>query len=146
MMENDSDFNRWKTHIRAGNSCFKNRQILAAISHYKEAEFQARCLIGSSPNKSGAIAALIASHHNLAEIYRREQEPQLCEQSLSNSLRVINELLVEFADDTETYLALLHGKNTAYCALLHYQKTTLEVSSLTPDLMQCSSSQKATLN
>lgn len=123
-MKNDSEFSDWKRHMRAGNACFKRCQILTAISHYNEAKYQARLLIDESENKSGAIAALIASHHNLAEVYRQEGEPQLCEQALCAAICVVDELLANCDEDSPTYLAALHGKNTAYCALLQFQRNS----------------------
>lgn len=121
-MVTDIEFGAWKKHMRAGNDCFNKYQTLTAISHYNEAAYRAQRLINTSRNKSGAIAALIAAYHNLAEVYGRTEEYELCEETLRAPMQTIDQLLIDYTEDSSTYCAALHGKNMAYCALLQFQK------------------------
>ena len=145
-MNSDVEFAAWQMYMRAGNDCFEKRQTLTAISHYNEAQYQARCLIDLSENKSGAIAALIASHHNLAEVYRNEAELELCEQALCDALKAVDQVLECCATDSATYVAALHGKSTAYSALVHFRKIRSQGSPIPSQQPQWSHENKHKLN
>ena len=63
---------KWKRNITAGNECFNNNQLISALAHYQCAKSRAKQLLGNWFNAEQAVAAVVISYHNLADLYHRE--------------------------------------------------------------------------
>jgi hypothetical protein len=118
----DSDFMSWKHHTLAGNSYFKKHQIVNSIEHYEIAICEAITLINMSNSGMAAVAALLASFHNLAELYTQQNECILSENELMKAYNIINTLLLNKQSE-EQEQALRWGKNKANIALLTFRHT-----------------------
>ena len=125
-MEQDKDINQglnftsWKHHTLAGNSYFEKNQIMHSIEHYEIAICEAIMLINVANSGRAAVAALLASFHNLAELYSQQNEHALSENELVKAHNIINALLLnEQSEEQEE--ALRWGKCRANFALLHFR-------------------------
>lgn len=111
----------WKRHTNAGNYSFENEHTLTALAHYRRAISQAECLFDEGANNREAVAILVVSYHNIADLYLRESEPLLAENELNNvHQRLTNEIAKAQADPTKMD-ALLWGLNRTYFALTKHR-------------------------
>jgi hypothetical protein len=126
-MEQDQDINKdphfisWKRHTLAGNSYFKQHQIMYSIEHYEIAICEAIILINVPHLGRAAVAALLTSFHNLAELYSQQNEHVLSENELSKAHNIINSLLLNEQSEQQEE-ALRWGKCRANFALLHFRQ------------------------
>lgn len=113
-------FASWKRHTIAGNSYFEKNQIMLSIEHYEIAICEAIMLINMVNSGKAAVAALLASFHNLAELYAQQNQHDLSENELTKAYDLINTLLLsKQSDDQEE--ALMWGKCKANIALLQFR-------------------------
>ena len=61
---------QWKRAIEAGNDAFTGSDPATALGHYRLALRLAQTLVGDWPDHDAALAALVVSHHNLADLHR----------------------------------------------------------------------------
>ena len=61
---------QWKRAIEAGNEAFTGSAPATALGHYRLALRLAQTLVGDWPDHNAALAALVVSHHNLADLHR----------------------------------------------------------------------------
>jgi hypothetical protein len=114
------NFMSWKRHTLAGNSYFEKHQIMHCIEHYEIAICEAIMLINVVNSGRAAVAALLASFHNLAELYTQQKEHVLSENELAKAYNIINALLLnEQSEEQEE--ALRWGKCKANFALLQFR-------------------------
>ena len=106
----DSDFTSWKHHTLTGNSYFKKNQIMHSIEHYEIAICEAITLINMANSGMAAVAALLASFHNLAELYTQQNEYILSENELIKAYNIINTLLLNKQSEEQEEV-LRWGKN-----------------------------------
>jgi hypothetical protein len=126
-MEQDKNINQephfisWKLHTLAGNLCFEKHQIMHSIEHYEIAICEAINLINMVNLGRAAVAALLTSFHNLAELYIQQNEHTLCENELAKAQNVINGLLLN-EQSGEQEEALRWGKCRAHITLLQFRQ------------------------
>ena len=118
----DSDFMSWKHHTLAGNSYFEKHQIMHSIEHYEIAICEAITLINKVNSGMAAVAALLASFHNLAELYTQQNEYALSENELAKAYNIISGLLLN-KQSKEQEAALIWGKCKANIALLNFRNS-----------------------
>jgi|AntRauTorckE5430_2_1112549.scaffolds.fasta_scaffold20994_2 hypothetical protein len=119
-INHDPHFTTWKRHTLAGNLYFEKHQIVRSIEHYEIAICEAIMLINMVNSGRAAVAALLASFHNLAELYAQQNEHDLSESELAKAHNIINALLLnEQSDEQEE--ALIWGKCRANIALLKFR-------------------------
>lgn len=124
----DPNFTSWKHHTLVGNSYFEKHQIVDSIEHYEIAICEAIILINVANSGRAAVAALLASFHNLAELYTQQNEHTLSENELAKAHNIINALLLnEQSEEQEE--ALIWGKCKANFALLHFRHLHQEILS-----------------
>jgi hypothetical protein len=116
----NSHFKSWKYHTLVGNSYFERHQIMDSIEHYEIAICEAIMLIKMIHSGKAAVAALLASFHNLAELYTQQNEHALSENELTKAYNIINALLLneQYEEQKE---ALRWGKSKANFALLQFR-------------------------
>lgn len=138
----------WKRHINAGNDSFDKYQILASLAHYQAAIKQATALLDQWHDKKAAVAALVVSYHNLADLYLREGEPLLAEYELENAHDKLNLAMQRTQTDSPDIEALLWGLNRTYFALVRHRSAHARkvdtAASLIPNLFETTF--KQTLN
>ena len=117
----DLNFTFWKHHTLVGNSYFEKNQIMHSIEHYEIAICEAIMLINVANSGRAAVAALLASFHNLAELYSQQNEHALSENELAKAHNIINALLLNEQSE-EQKEALCWGKCRANFALLHFRR------------------------
>ncbi|MBL4631285.1 MAG: hypothetical protein JKY14_09070 [Paraglaciecola sp.] len=121
MLQTD-DMTVWKAQICAGNDCFDKNQLLSAIAHYQKAIKQAQTLIDSWEEPKAAVAALMVSYHNLADLYLRENSVLLAEYELHNAHQSISRYLTLAEPNSYRASALIWGVSQTYIALITHQK------------------------
>lgn len=88
----------WQSEIRAGNQCYKSRDIDRALMHYERAKQAACSLFSQWKDTKEAIATVVVSYHNLADLYLLMGLPDKAEYELHevhhyvlNAMRCIND-------------------------------------------------------
>lgn len=117
----DPHYASWKHHTLAGNSYFEKHQIMHSIEHYEIAICEAIILINMVNSGKAAVAALLASFHNLGELYAQQNEHDLSENELVKAQNIINVLLLN-EQSYEQEEALIWGKCKANIALLQFRQ------------------------
>lgn len=112
----------WQQHMRAGNECFEAHQDLAALSHYNQAIELANSLLIEYEDIRAAVAAVIVSYHNLADVYLREHEYALAETQLRTVHQKMSLALKQAKPNSAQTEALLWGVNKTYFALISHKK------------------------
>lgn len=87
---------RWQQQIQAGNECFNSHQLFAAIAHYQSAKQLAWELFAVWDESAEAVATVIISYHNLADLYLRRQQPDMA----ATELQRVHECLMAELDKT----------------------------------------------
>jgi hypothetical protein len=116
----NSHFKPWKYHTLVGNSYFERHQVMDSVEHYEIAICEAIMLIKMVHSGKAAVAALLASFHNLAELYTQQNEHALSENELIKAYNIINALLLNEQSE-EQKEALRWGKSKANFALLQFR-------------------------
>jgi hypothetical protein len=120
-IDQDPRFTPWKRHTLAGNLYFKKKQITRSIEHYEFAICEAIILINKVNSGRAAVAALLTSFHNLAELYAQEGEHNLSENELAKAHNIIDALLLKEQSDVQEE-ALRWGKCRVKIALLRFRQ------------------------
>lgn len=112
---------RWQQQVQAGNECFNAHQLFAAVAHYQSAKQLAWHLFRYWEDPAEAVAVVIISYHNLADLYLRRLQPEMAGNELD---RVHDSLLQEIATESDSprYQALLSGLRRTYQALLEFNQ------------------------
>jgi hypothetical protein len=121
-INHDSDFISWKRHTLAGNAYFEKHQIMYSIEHYEIAICEAMKLINMLTSGMAAVAALLASFHNLAELYTQQNEYALSESELVKAHNIISALLLNKQSEMQEE-ALRWGNCKANIALLNFRRS-----------------------
>lgn len=111
----------WKQHIIAGNDYFEKQQSLVAICHYRQAIDLAEKLLQDHHDAMVSVAAILVSHHNLADLYIREGEENIAEGLLFQVHNKLGSKLAEHCHD-ELQEALMWGTRRSYSELLLFQQ------------------------
>lgn len=112
----------WKAQICAGNDCFDKRQVLTALAYYHKAIEQAQMLMSHWDEPKAGVAALVVSHHNLADLYVREGQICLAECELIKVHENVSTCLHHAEPNSQRATALIWGINQTYVALMAHQK------------------------
>ncbi len=113
---------RWQQQVQAGNECFNAHQLFSAVAHYQSAKQLAWHLFRHWEDPAEAVAVVIISYHNLADLYLRRMQTDMAGSELE---RVHDSLLSEIAreSDSARYQALLSGIRRTYQALMEFSQT-----------------------
>lgn len=66
----------WKRTIERANACFTNGELVDAREQYLQALAWAQVLFERWPDPDEAVAACVISHHNLADLHLRLNQPE----------------------------------------------------------------------
>lgn len=127
----EQQIDQWKTEITAGNDCFNAQRNSEAIRHYENAKAVACALFPQRRDTDEAVAAVVVSFHNLADLYLRENLPEQAEMELQSAHRFVLNALRENELHASTKLcpqcyesradALLKAASRTYLALMRHQ-------------------------
>ena len=116
----------WKAQICAGNECFDRYQTLSALAHYNKAIEHSEHLLDSWIDHRAAVASVVISYHNLADLYLREDKAILAERELEKVHKKISTCLSEALPNSYRANALIWGVSQTYIALINHQKNHSE--------------------
>ncbi|WP_370280110.1 hypothetical protein [Pontibacterium sp.] len=129
----EQPIDQWKSAITAGNDCFNAQRNGEAIRHYENAKAVACALYPQSRDAEEAIAAVVVSYHNLADLYLRENLPELAEIELQKSHTYVLNALRDHEEQSPRRLcpkcyesradALLKAASRTYLALIRHRGT-----------------------
>ena len=114
----------WKRTIERANRCFAEGELVDAREHYLQALALAQVLFERWSDADEAVAACVISHHNLADLHLRLNQPEesveylrfkpeLREAALRHSSKTYVELLNFISEHGEYPRSDLLLKNTA---------------------------------
>lgn len=115
---------RWKQTISAGNRCFKQNQLITALALYYKAKNQSQSLLYEWHDPEQAAACVVISCQNIADLYVREQQPEMAEKELLHSVSLIDGALEACKpEQQQRRSALVYAQSRSRQALLmHYQQ------------------------
>ncbi|QLF94470.1 hypothetical protein HW090_15215 [Pseudomonas sp. ABC1] len=110
----------WKKTIESANRCFEAGQMIEAREGYLQALAMAQVLFDRWHDADEAVAALVVSLHNLADLHLRLGQVQEAGRCLRNA----HERLLDTAQSGRTGAALreaaLRHSNHTYLALMQF--------------------------
>ncbi|KPA96779.1 MULTISPECIES: hypothetical protein [Pseudomonas] len=110
----------WRRTIERANRYFNLGELVDAREHYLQALALAQVLFERWPDAEEAVAACVISHHNLADLHLRLNQP---EESVEY-LCAIHQRLLQAMQDTRLPVALreaaLHQSSKTYVELLAF--------------------------
>lgn len=110
----------WKRTIERANECFNQGELVDAREHYLQALAWAQVLFERWPDPDEAIAACVISHHNLADLHLRLNQPE----ESAEYLCAIHQRLLQAAQDArlkpELRQAALRHSGKTYAELLGF--------------------------
>jgi len=107
----------WKRTIEIANRCFQQGNLVDAREHYLQALALAQVLFERWADVDEAVAACVISHHNLADLHLRLDQPE----ESAEYLCAIHQRLLRAAQETRLSPALRQA------ALRHSGKTYAEL-------------------
>lgn len=110
---------QWKHLITAGNRYFQQQEYGAAAVQYVLAKGLARQLLRNWLNTEEAVAAVVISQQNMADLYCLQLQPQQAEQELRDLYSYLLQELQKIEDE-ERGLAICNGLRRTYTALLSH--------------------------
>lgn len=127
----EQQISQWKAEITSGNHCFNQQRIGDAIRHYENAKSVARALFPYWQDTQAAVAAVVVSYHNLADLYLRENLPEHAGIELRKSHNFLLNALrdderqqpiasASCGDESRTDI-LLKAASRTYLALIQHQ-------------------------
>ncbi len=110
----------WKRTISAGNRCFSCGELIEARELYLQAIAQAQILFERWPIADEAVAALVISHHNLADVHLMLGQPEeTAEHLCASHERLLSAIGDAGLPDSLRESALRHSRTT-YTSLLEF--------------------------
>lgn len=106
---------QWKRAIKAGNDAFTSPDPGTALGHYRLALRLAQTLVGDWPDHDAALAALVVSHHNLADLHRLSNAHEEAITHVCDAHDALQRLIAD--PDTDLALrqaALRHSRQTLH--------------------------------
>ncbi|BAN46754.1 hypothetical protein [Metapseudomonas resinovorans] len=110
----------WKLTITAGNHCFNGGDWIEARELYLQAIGQAQVLFERWPNAEEAVAALVISHHNLADLHLMLGQPEETAEHLCASHERLLQALGDGRLPGALREAALRHSRTTYTSLLEF--------------------------
>lgn len=111
---------QWKTCMRAGNQCFEAQQYDGALTHYQAGCERALQLFTLWFDRQQAVAALVVSYHNLADLWLAMGNPEEAEQQLRRCYDYLFSTASSAQSLTEIDEALMQGLRRSYSRLLSH--------------------------
>jgi hypothetical protein len=117
----EAQFAAWKQRTLMANTCFERNQIILALNHYQLAIADAIELLAITHYSKKAVAAALASHHNLAQLYSAKKQHELCKLQLQKAFNLLDERFNRPCSAQQREV-LAWGRCKAYGALHIYNK------------------------
>ncbi|MBU3021397.1 DUF2753 family protein [Aestuariibacter sp. A3R04] len=121
-MQYRQEMKAWKTHICEANYNFEKHNIFLALVHYHKAIQLAESLLSLPDNPNEAVAAVVESYQNLANLYVKEHQNKLAESELRKVYQKLSARLSESSPETPEVEALQWGIGKTYTALMNQLK------------------------
>jgi len=110
----------WQRATLRGNRALERGDVVAAQAQYRAALSLADALPGRAADADTAVAALVVSHHNLAELHRRAGRADLAGAHVCRAHELLHEMAVDASlDACWREAAWRHGRVT-YAELLQF--------------------------
>ncbi len=109
---------RWKSHTQAGNAAFERGDLETAERYYQQACERAEKLLDHWLEPGDAVAALVVSYHNLADLYFRQGHDQAALSSLQTVHQMLMRRLRRENVEPARRNALMQGISRTYPELL----------------------------
>ncbi|MFT3721181.1 hypothetical protein [Pseudorhodoferax sp.] len=113
----------WQSVMARGTAAARQGQLLLAMSSFQEALAIARALLAAPGERcDDCVAALVVSHHNLAEVQADAGGSDLAATQLAQAHETLMRLLCDpAADGALQQAALRHSRETHAALLLHLE-------------------------
>ncbi|WP_420224986.1 hypothetical protein [Pigmentiphaga litoralis] len=106
---------QWKQAIEAGNEAFTGPEPATALGHYRLALRLAQTLVGDWPDHDAALAALVVSHHNLADLHRLSNAHEAAITQVCDAHDALQGLIADpLTDLALRQAALRHARQTLH--------------------------------
>lgn len=109
---------QWKISMRAGNQCFEAQQYNEALSHYEVGGERAKQLFTVWFDRPQAVASVVVSYHNLADLYLAMGQPEPAERQLRHCYDYLFTAVADAGDLAEVDESLLQGLRRSYGRLI----------------------------
>lgn len=113
--------NHWKHKTLVGNQAHERGDIESAKADYQLALRRAQQLFFGWFDREEAVAAVLVSYHNLADVYETLAKPDRAMHLLNACIDYLREARSVLADD-ENLAALDHGLARSYAYLLMHRQ------------------------
>lgn len=121
----ERQINQWQDTIRQGNRCFTLCHYDESIRLYTQARQLAESLFSHWGDTEAAIATVVISYHNLADLYRHTRLPaqalEALHQAHSFTLHALQQARL-MPDNTDNENILLQAANRTYFAIMQHQQ------------------------
>lgn len=111
---------QWKRSMRAGNQCFETKQYAQARSHYEAGCERATQLFTVWFDRPQAVASVVVSYHNMADLLLEMGQAEPAEQQLRHCYDYLFRAVAQAPDLDEVDEALLQGLRRSHGRLLSH--------------------------
>ena len=110
---------QWKLHIQSGNRHFLKKRYLEAEQDYNKAILRVRKIFPAWFNRQQAVAALVVSYHNQADVFNAQKLFSKSEDMLREGYEFLQHTAAKQPVDD----ALMSGLRCSYTQLLKHIKS-----------------------
>lgn len=110
----------WKSTIVKGNSCFNRGDLIEARELYLQALALAQVLLERWSDADEAVAALVISHHNLADLHLSLHQPEESAEYLCSAHQRLLQMIQNPSLTPTLRQAALRHSNKTYSELLGF--------------------------
>lgn len=113
----DRCLDAWQRATLRGNRALQRGDAAAALAQYRAALSLADALPGRAADADAAVAALVVSHHNLAELHQRAGRAGLAGAHVCRAHELLHEMAVDTALDPAWRAAAWQHSRVTYAEL-----------------------------
>ncbi|MBM1197342.1 hypothetical protein [Pseudomonas weihenstephanensis] len=110
----------WKRTIERANRCFAEGELVDAREHYLQALALAQVLFERWSDADEAVAACVISHHNLADLHLRLNQPEESVEYLCSIHQRLLHTMQNLRFKSELREAALRHSSKTYVELLNF--------------------------
>ncbi|MBO9356809.1 DUF2753 family protein [Bordetella petrii] len=110
----------WQRATLRGNRALERGDAAAALTQYRAALSLADALSGRAADADTAVAAVVVSHHNLAELHRRAGRDEQAGAHVCRAHELLHEMLADAALERCWHAAAWRHGRATYAELLQF--------------------------
>ena len=122
---------KWKKYIIEGNQFFKKKDFDLAILSYQSSKEQIKKIFDDWSNPEEAIAAILASYHNISELYLQRGQKHLSFIELQKARKFLMQKTVNLELNSRRWMVIQKGINKNEMQILSFMKEH-QVNSINP--------------